>query len=154
LVTNSGKTGARNPVVRNKNFYFRNGFCWSDISVYIKCRLKDRSVYDVTSMSMFSLMPNIPDWFFVCLINSKFISEYVNDFVNNTCIFQINDARQLPIIIPTQDQLDNFQKLFNDAYEIQLRKFNNEISKNKAEEKLADIQKKLDSYVYQYYDLN
>jgi hypothetical protein len=103
---------------------------------------------------MFSLMPNIPDWFFVCLINSKFISEYVNDFVNNTCIFQINDARQLPIIIPTQDQLDNFQKLFNDAYEIQLRKFNNEISKNKAEEKLADIQKKLDSYVYQYYDLN
>ena len=155
LVTNSGKTGEGNPVVRNKDFYFRNGFCWCNIkTVYLKCRLKDRSVYDVASMSMFSLMPNIPDWFFVCLINSKFISEYVNDFVNNTQNFQINDARQLPIIIPTQDQLDNFQKLFNDAYEIQLQKFDNEISTNKAEEKLADIQKKLDSYVYQYYGLD
>ncbi|HPX57890.1 MAG TPA: hypothetical protein PLY48_03050, partial [Candidatus Cloacimonas acidaminovorans] len=155
LVTNSGKTGAGNPVVRNKNFYFRNGFCWSDIkTVYLKCRLKDRSVYDVTSMSMFSLMPNIPDWFFVCLINSKFISEYVNDFENNTSIFQINDARQLPIIIPTQEQLDFFHSIFNKAYEIQMLKFENKISKNKAEEKLEDIQKNLDYYVYQYYGLD
>ncbi|MGB4261650.1 MAG: hypothetical protein WBJ09_07070, partial [Candidatus Cloacimonas acidaminovorans] len=111
-------------------------------------------VYDVTSMSMFSLMPNIPDWFFVCLINSKFISEYVNDFENNTSIFQINDARQLPIIIPTQEQLDFFHSIFNKAYEIQMLKFENKISKNKAEEKLEDIQKNLDYYVYQYYGLD
>jgi len=136
------------------NFFFRNGFCWSDIkTVYLKCRLKEKSVYDVTSMSLFSLMPDIPDWFFVCLINSKFISEYVNDFVNNTSVFQINDARQLPIIIPNQGQLDIFQKIFNSAYKIQLQKFNNEISKNKAEEKLTEIQNELDSYVYTYYGL-
>lgn len=136
------------------NFFFRNGFCWSDIkTVYLKCRLKEKSVYDVTSMSLFSLMPDIPDWFFVCLINSKFISEYVNDFVNNTSVFQINDARQLPIIIPNQEELDIFQKIFNSAYKIQLQKFNNEISKNKAEEKLTEIQNELDSYVYTYYGL-
>ena len=91
--------------------------------------------------------------FFVCLINSKFISEYVNDFVNNTSVFQINDARQLPIIIPNQEELDIFQKIFNSAYKIQLQKFNNEISKNKAEEKLTEIQNELDSYVYTYYGL-
>lgn len=137
------------------NFYFREGFCWSDINtVYLKCRLKGKSVHDVKSMSLFTLIPSIPDWFYVCIINSSFISEYVNDFLNNTQTFQINDARQLPIIIPSQDQLEEFHCIFNDAYAIKLMQFADEISKSKAEEKLAQIQQNLDAYVLDYYELN
>ena len=45
-------------------------------------------------------MTNLPDWYYVALINSEFISLYVDNFINNTSHFQINDARQLPIVIP------------------------------------------------------
>ncbi len=83
LKENSGKKGEGMPVVRNPQFYFREGFCWTDVnSTYLKSRLKENGVYDVLTMSLFSCT-KIPDWYFVCLINSKFISEYVDDFVNS-----------------------------------------------------------------------
>ncbi|MCB5229975.1 MAG: BREX-1 system adenine-specific DNA-methyltransferase PglX [Candidatus Cloacimonetes bacterium] len=155
LVSNSGKKGQGMPVVRNKDFYFREGFCWSDINtIYLKCRLKGKSVHDVKSMSLFSLMQEIPDWFYVCIINSSFISEYVNDFLNNTQTFQINDARQLPIIIPSRDQLEAFHRIFDSAYSIKLKQFADVISDSMAAGKLADIQQTLDAYVIEYYGLS
>ena len=36
------------PVVRNPQYYFREGFCWSDIhTVLIKARLKTKGIHDV-----------------------------------------------------------------------------------------------------------
>ena len=37
-------------------------------------------------------MTTLPDWYFVAIINSEFISLYVDNFINNTSHFQINDA--------------------------------------------------------------
>ena len=108
LKTNSGKKGEGMPVVRNPQFYFREGFCWIDVnSTYLK-------VFDVLSMSLFT-MTTLPDWYFVALINSEFISLYVDNFINNTSHFQINDARQLPIIIPQKETFESLQKLVADC---------------------------------------
>lgn len=151
LKENSGKKGEGMPVIRNPQFYFREGFCWTDVnSTYLKSRVKENGVYDVLTMSLFTCT-KIPDFYFVCLINSKFISEYVGDFVNSTSHFQINDARQLPIIIPTSDQIKQFENIFKQAYEIQKEKFNGKISKNEAEKILEVIQKKLDTMVEKMY---
>lgn len=99
------------PVVRNPQFYFREGFCWIDVnSTYLKARLKGNGVFDVLSMSLFS-MNQIPDWYYVSLINSELISLYVDNFVNNTSHFQINDARQLPIVIPNLKILNKIEQL-------------------------------------------
>ena len=74
-------------------FYFREGFCWINVnSTYLKARIKANGVFDVLSMSLFT-MTEIPDWYYVCLINSEFVSLYVDNFINNTSHFQINDAR-------------------------------------------------------------
>ncbi len=87
------------------------GFCWIDVnSTYLKARIKANSVFDVLSMSLFT-MTSLPDWYFVALINSEFISLYVDNFINNTSHFQINDARQLPIIIPQKETFESLQKL-------------------------------------------
>ena len=143
------------PVVRNPQFYFREGFCWTDVnSIYLKARLKSKGVYDVLSMSLFSTIKILPDWFFVCIINSKFASEYVVDFLNNTSHFQINDARQLPVIIPNKEQMAIFQKLFDAAYGVQKKRFAGTVSNENAELKLADIQSKLDKMVLDLYGLN
>ncbi len=151
LKENSGKKGEGMPVVRNPQFYFREGFCWTDVnSTYLKARIKENGVYDVLTMSLFTCT-KLPDWYFVCHINSKFISEYVDDFVNSTSHFQINDARQLPIIIPTPEQLKQFEDIFNRAYAVQKNKFDNKISETEAEEKLEVIQKELDALVEKMY---
>lgn len=91
------------------------GFCWIDVnSTYLKARIKANGVFDVLSMSLFT-MTNLPDWYYVALINSEFISLYVDNFINNTSHFQINDARQLPIVIPQKKIFESLQKLVADC---------------------------------------
>ena len=125
-------------------FYFREGFCWTDVnSTYLKSRLKKNGIFDVLSMSLFTLLPSLPDWYYVCLINSRLISLYVDNFINNTSHFQINDARQLPIFIPEKATLDKFEQLFNQAVQIKKEQLN--------ENTLDTIQEEIDDLVNELY---
>lgn len=154
LKSNSGKKEKGMPVVRNAKFYFKEGFCWSDIhTVLIKSRLKGKGVYDVKSMSLFSLCEQTPDWFLVCILNSTFISNYSFDFINNTQTLQINDARQLPIIIPSKQQLQNFKNLFDQAYDIKIRQFSGQLPEPQALQELEQVQARLDKMVYHLYGI-
>lgn len=132
-------------------FYFKEGFCWSDISSeFIKCRLKNKSVYDVKSMSLFSESLQSSDKFIVCLINSSLIGRYVKTFINGTISFQINDARQIPIVIPTDLQLQEFEILFDKAYTSQIEKFEKGINNKQT---LESIQTEIDILVNKLYGL-
>ncbi|PFS22079.1 DNA modification methylase, partial [Bacillus cereus] len=72
-------------------YFFKEGFCWSDINTtFLKCRAKQKSINDVKSMSLYGLSEQAPEYYIISIINSKFMSRYVNDFVNNTQTFQIN----------------------------------------------------------------
>lgn len=154
LKNNSGKTGKGMPVVRNPNFYFKEGICWSDVhTTYIKARLKSNGVYDVKSMSLFSVYSNIPDWYIISLLNSKYISEYIEDFINNTVSFQINDARIVPIVVPTNEQLIEFKDIFDKAMKIKKEYFSKKISEEDADIRLINIQNCLDEYVYKLYGI-
>lgn len=134
-------------------FYFRKGFCWTDVnSTYLKARLKKSGVFDVLSMSLFTQV-EIPDWYFVSMINSRLISFYVDNFINNTSHFQINDARQLPIIIPSKENLKMFETLFNNAVKIKISQAKNEISNDVAEQKLSKLQTQLDEMINDLYSV-
>ena len=104
-------------------------------------------------MSLFGLTEKIPEYYIISIVNSTFVSEFVEDFINNTQTFQINDARQLPIIIPNEKQLSEFKYLFDKAVKIKKLQFSNQISKEEAEEKLNPIQEQLDKLVYELYGL-
>jgi len=154
LKSNSGKPDRGMPVVRNPQFYFREGFCWTDVnSVYLKSRMKAISVHDVLSMSLFSAVPAIPVEYIVCMVNSKFMSELVEEFLNNTSHFQINDARKIPIVVPSQEQLREFEDIFGQAYRVKKDQFARRVTKEKAEAQLKEIQKQLDTEVYELYNL-
>jgi hypothetical protein len=153
LKTNSGKKGEGMPVVRNPQYNFREGFCWSDInSTYLKARLKKQGAFDVVSMSLFTQV-EIPDWYFVCIINSEMMSFYVDNFVNNTSHFQINDARQIPIIIPSKEEIVDFDIIFKTAYNIKREMFAGKISVFESEKQLLEIQNKLDKMVNKLYHI-
>ena len=152
LKTNSGKKGEGMPVVRNSQYYFKEGFCWSDISdERIRTRLKNKSIHDVKSMSLFSILNETSDSYLVSLLNSSLIGGYIKVFINNTISFQINDARQIPIIIPTKKELEEFEELFNLAFKIKKAATDKEISSDKSENQLLEIQEKLDTMVNELY---
>ena len=104
-------------------------------------------------MSLFSINKKLNDKYLVCLINSKFISEFQEDFLNNTSHFQINDARKLPIIVPSKKKLQEFTNFFDESKKIKLAYFKNKISEEEQEKKLGKIQAKVDLEVEKLYNL-
>lgn len=134
-------------------FYFREGFCWIDVnSTYLKARIKANGVFDVLSMSLFT-MTELPDWYYVSLINSEFVSLYVDNFINNTSHFQINDARQLPIIIPNVNDLEKFQEISESSIAIKKANSSSAILDSITEEKLEKKQVELDQAVLKLYSI-
>lgn len=149
--THSVKELSTSPKSRfqNSQFYFKKGFCWTDVnSTYLKSRLKQNGVYDVLSMSMFSQTPIFSDQLAVTYINTKLISEYVAEFINNTQHFQINDARQLPIIIPDSNQSLKLNELFNKGVELRIKQDAGDVD---AHIELLKLQNEVDYYIENLY---
>lgn len=127
-------------------FFFKEGLCWSDINTtYLKCRKKDKSINDVKSMSLYGMIETIPEYYIISLINSTFMSYYVDSYVNNTQTFQINDARQLPIVVPNSRQLYEIKSVFDRAIELK--------KAHASDDQLSEIQEQLDRYIMQLYHL-
>ena len=139
------------------NFFFRNGFCWSDVlnpnSVYIKCRLKGSTVNDVKSMSLYDEI-NIGSEYFVCLINSYLSFKMLREFFNSTVAIQINDIRKLPIKIPSAEQLSQFKEKFNQCLAIKKQYFSGELENKKANELLKPIEAEIDQMVNELYGID
>ena len=96
-------------------------------------------------MSLYGLTEAVPEYYIISIINSTFMSYYVDTYVNNTQTFQINDARQLPIIVPNSQQCEHIKELFNSAVIIK-KTTNNEYLLDK-------IQTELDETVFLIYSL-
>jgi hypothetical protein len=153
LKTNSGKKGEGMPVVRNPQYYFREGFCWSNVlTTYIKCRKKQKTVHSTESMSFFSLTDCVPEYFMICMINSRFIAYYVDSFINATSHCTTGDAKLMPILVPNQGQLKIFKLLFDKAMKIKENELKNLISEKEAGNILRNIQSELDISVEKLYN--
>jgi restriction endonuclease S subunit len=104
-------------------------------------------------MSFYQTTNGIPDYFFICLLNSHLVATYVNYFINNTQTFGIDDARQIPIILPSKELLRDFKKIFDDAITAKKKQLANKISVEKAEKELSVLQEKLDNIVAELYQM-
>jgi tRNA1(Val) A37 N6-methylase TrmN6 len=145
LKTNSGKKGEGMPVVRNPQFYFREGFCWNNVlTTHIKCRMKQATVQSTESMSLFSITKSVPEFYIITVINSHIIAYYVDSFVNSTSHCTTGDAKLIPLIIPTKEQINEIKKIFDKA--IDLRLLNND-------NKLETLQVVVDYYIAQLYSV-
>lgn len=79
------------------------------------------------------------------------MSFYVDNFINNTSHFQINDARQTPVVIPTSKQLDDLESIYNRAYNAQT---NDNISETERYTILQSVQIELDNAVMKLYGVS
>lgn len=146
------------PVVRNPQFYFKEGFCWiftlNESSEYQKARYKAKTVNDVNAMALYTLDGSpLSIKYLVTLFNSYFIFWYKRAFINSTAAFQINDARLIPIVIPTKEQLNDLEQIFDDAVQTK-RKFEDcIITEEQANTFFAEQQNQIDTIVSQLYDV-
>ena len=81
----------------------------------------------------------------ISLMNSLLIAQYVDNFVNSTSHCTTGDAKLIPLIIPTSEELEKIQFLFDQAY---LLKKKNPDS-NPIE--LTYVEEKIDDEVYKLY---
>ncbi len=137
------------PVMRNPQFYFKEGFCWNNLlnpnARLLKVKLKQASVNDVGSMSLIS-NTKLPNSFFVSLLNSNLLFDYYREFINCTVNIQINDLRQIPIIIPTKEQLEQICELFNNIYAEKQTSIDNSI--------ILNLENKMDELVKTLYSID
>ena len=97
------------------------------------------------------MIETVPEFYMVALINSSFVSYYVDSFINNTQTFQINDARQIPIIIPSEKELLEIRTIFNGAVKLKKKEFETSILQT---EDLNSLQHELDKIVASIYKIN
>ncbi|MDD3771875.1 MAG: N-6 DNA methylase [Weeksellaceae bacterium] len=156
LKSHSGHSGAGMPVVRNPQFYFRNGFCWSDVldpsNPYIKCRLKGNTVNDVKSMSLYD-ESGLGDKYFVFNINSRLFNRVLREFFNGTVAIQMNDIKKLPIKIPSEKELKAFNKKFDECLAIKKEYFAGEIDRAEMNAQLRPIEAEIDEMVNKLYGI-
>lgn len=89
-----------NTVVRNRNYYFKDGITWTLLSSsYFGVRVLDSgSVFDVNGMSMFMTQEKVDKHYILGLLSSKVSKSFLN-IINPTLAFQVGDINKIPIII-------------------------------------------------------
>ena len=136
-------------------YYFREGFCWTNVlnpcARLLKVKLKQASVNDVGSMSLFPLL--LSNNYFVTVLNSNLLFDYYREFVNCTVNIQINDIRLLPIVIPSKKQISKIDDIFRKAYNIQTSVFSNVITTDVAKTQLSLLQHDVDNCINELYGI-
>ena len=132
------------------------GFCWNNVlnpkARLLKVKLKQASVNDVGSMSLMPIVKTISSYYIIALLNSNLIFDYYREFINCTVNIQINDIRQVPIIIPSDIQLERMNRLTYKAISlkknIHLKGYNDTSSVE-----LFEIERQIDELVLQLYGI-
>ena len=138
-------------------YFFKEGFCWTNIlnpqARLLKVKLKRVSVNDVGSMSLFSMLDSVPNYYIITLLNSDLLFDYYREFINCTVNIQINDIRQMPIIIPTKEHLLICNNLVQNAFSIKKKIFNNSILRPDIDMELTVVDQKLRNFVDKLYNI-
>ena len=92
-----------------------------------------------------TLIEDIPNLYFVILLNSNLIFDYYREFINCTVNIQINDIRKLPVIIPDATQLEFCKKIFDNI--LQIKKSQTDTSN------LIYLEKELDLFIDKLYSI-
>ena len=72
----------------------REGFCWNNVlTTYMKCKKKEKTVQSTESMSFFSCVNQVPEFYLISLMNSRFAAIYVDNFINSTSHCTTGDAK-------------------------------------------------------------
>lgn len=93
--------------------------------VPLKSKLQKDCVFDASASRLSPITKAVPADYVLCLFNSAVVTEYIKRFANNTW-YEINDLRQVPIVVPTTTQRNRFSDLAEHAMEAKRCEFANQ----------------------------
>jgi hypothetical protein len=79
------------------------------------------------------------------------MGKYLKSFVNNTNVFQINDARKLPIIIPNEEQLKFCNQIFQNIIELKKKLLTETKHQIALENELSILEKQMNDFICNLY---
>ena len=133
----------------------KEGFCWNNVlnpkARLLKAKLKLASVNDVGAMSLMPILPKLSSKFILGLLNSNLIFDYYREFVNCTVNIQINDIRQIPIVIPEKGELKIFESLIDKAISIKRSALEMNSETDFIDASLLLVEKEIDNAVLSLY---
>ena len=91
-------------------------------------------------MSLYAIDP-LSNKFIVALLNSNVLFDYYREFINCSVNIQINDIKQLPIIIPTKEFASLIESLADKAIKKKQKLVDNDLAF--IEEEIEDLIKTL-----------
>lgn len=104
---------------KDKDNQRNEGFCWNNVlTTYMKCKKKEKTVQSTESMSFFSCVNQVPEFYLISLMNSRFAAIYVDNFINSTSHCTTGDAKLIPVLIPDNEILKSCNRLFTSAFEL------------------------------------
>ena len=139
------------------SFYFREGFCWNLIngtrsSNDLKFRMAPIGVNDVGSMTLHLCEHNfLSNSLILAVGNSLLINKYTEAYVNFTVNFQVNDCRQIPIIIPSSEELQNIESLIDKVISIKKSALETDSETDCIDTDLLLIENEIDNAVLSLY---
>jgi hypothetical protein len=120
--------------IRNSQYYFDGGFTWSNLSIQsIKARMQPPCVFDVGSMTLSTFIDEVSNEYLVAILNSPLSNELLKNFINHTANIQVNDIRYLPVVIPSDKELEKVNNLVHKAEGIQKEVIDGERDKEELE---------------------
>lgn len=99
-------------------------------------------------------MPNLSSKFIIGLLNSSLIFDYYREFVNCTVNIQINDIRQIPVIIPGSENIRNIDDLVDKAIKIKRTALEQGADAEYIDTDLLLVEHKIDNAVLSLYRID
>ena len=135
-------------------FYFREGFCWNNVlTTYMKCKKKEKTVQSTESMSFFSCTDAVPEYYLICLMNSRLAAIYVDNFINSTSHCTTGDAKLIPVVVPCDNQLKSFSALFDKCFNYKKLENNQMTFDIEIKENLQALERKNDNLISDLYTI-
>ncbi|MBI4028517.1 MAG: Eco57I restriction-modification methylase domain-containing protein [Verrucomicrobia bacterium] len=87
-------------------FFLTAGVTWTAVAnhVALKARLQEPCIFDADSMRLTPCAGTMSAEAFACLLNSDVLSFYKMRFIQHTQKWEIGNLRQIPIVVPTEEQ--------------------------------------------------
>lgn len=141
---NSGRPESGMPVVRNAHLYFTSGITWSLHAnhVRVKARFQHPCVFDASG-SRLTPFTGLTVPTFLAIVNSDVFSFFLKKFVKHNQDVEINDMRQMPIVIPTKALDKRLTQLAERAIAAKRLSFTNKSPSNELVAALRETSKEL-----------
>lgn len=97
-------------------------------------------------MSLMTLYSYLTNAYFVSILNTNLLFDYYREFINCTVNIQINDLRQIPVVIPDSTQRERVEELFRIIYEYKQKENSDSL-------KLSELESNMDKIVESIYNL-